>query len=839
MIGKSSKGNKKKGRKKKAIACVVTVAVLGTAGSVVYSRAQKQTGEKSESREAKSAEVTVGNIANTIVGTGNLELEEAKSVTIPSGLTVSEVYVESGDQVFAGTPLASVDPSSVLSAVKNIQEEMNELDADISECQDDSTANTVTATVSGRIKAIYVAADSEVTDVMLDKGALLELSLDGLMAVKIENTADVSTGEEVSVVLSDGSTISGTVESQEENSCVVTMTDDGTIPGDSVTVKDSEDNVLGSGNLYIHEAFEVTGTTGTVASVSVSENEKVTAGEELLILNGAESDSEYEELIATREARAETLKKLLSLIKNPQITAEWDGTVQDVNVSASQTTGNETSSGNTSSETSGNVGISQMSYTRIIKEKEQSNGASWALLSFDDGSEIETQESSETENSAEGSENADEKPEMDVADTELTFSIINEGNSDSTHAVISAPVRGETPITEINASDGSYKGIVTWNPNASIFASDTAYQALVLLSASDGFCFGANSIQGTEIGTVSGIQVTDNGKTLEFQIAFPETAAEEQKESGNNTGGTTDSNVSTTVDGGTGNSESTVNNNSTGKNSQNNSGGQNDSESMSLENAGGSGQSTASGAGGTATQQSGDNSTSSESTSKTDASQYSTDVTAFTVSPDENMRLSVSVDELDINSVEEGQTAVVTFDAIEEKEFEGKVTKIGNSASVNGGVAKYTVEITIPKDDEMKQGMNASATITTEERDQVLTLPMNALQEKGEKTFVYTKQETDGTLSGETEIQTGLTDGNTVEITEGLEEGDTVYYTRTESNTSSSGNTDIPDMTDRGPDGNMPDQSGFGRGGTNGKTGGNPGDSSGGGPGGGQDGPGM
>lgn len=70
----------------------------------------------------------LGNISDTIIGTGNLELDEAQAVTIPSGLTVSEVYVESGDQVSAGTVLASVDKSSVLSAVKTIQEEIDELD---------------------------------------------------------------------------------------------------------------------------------------------------------------------------------------------------------------------------------------------------------------------------------------------------------------------------------------------------------------------------------------------------------------------------------------------------------------------------------------------------------------------------------------------------------------------------------------------------------------------------------------------------------------------------------------------------------------------------------------
>lgn len=42
------------------------------------------------------------------------------------------------------------------------------------------------------MKAVYVTEDAEVTDSMLDKGALLELSLDGLMAVKLENSTGVT-----------------------------------------------------------------------------------------------------------------------------------------------------------------------------------------------------------------------------------------------------------------------------------------------------------------------------------------------------------------------------------------------------------------------------------------------------------------------------------------------------------------------------------------------------------------------------------------------------------------------------------------------------------------------
>ena len=834
--GKKSQESKKKGRKKKIVAGVVTVAVLGTAGTVVYSKTQNKAGDHSEIREAKSTEVTLGTISNTIVGTGNLELDEAQAVTIPSGLTVSEVYVESGDQVSAGTVLASVDKSSVLSAVETVQEEIDELDEKISECQSDSTANTVTSTVAGRVKAIYVTADAEVTDVMLDKGALLELSLDGLMAVKLESVTGATEGDSVTVTLSDGSIVSGTVESTEENTCIVTVTDNGTTLDDSVTVTDADGNTMGNGNLYIHEPFEITGTTGTVDSVSVSENEKVTSGEELLVLNGVESDSEYKELMATREARAVTLKKLLSLTKNPQITAEQDGTIQDVNVSASQTTETSTSSG-----TSNNTGVSQMSYTRSVNMTYGNSAVSFQKLSFDDGTTSGAEEFASTENVSDEGSDEEIDPNVPTADTQIAFSVVNEGSSDSTQAVITAPVKGNTPVTELSASDGSYTGVITWNPNDSIFAADTAYQALVLLSASDGYCFGTDSIKGIETGTISGIQVLDNGKTLEFQIAFPQTVSDDtdnKKDNDDNKtdNSKTDDNGDTKTDGNTTENGDTNNNSQNSQNGQTASGGTTSgnaaSENTSSGTSGGTDQGTSGGTSGAVSQQSTDSSDSSESSSKTESSQYSTDVTAFTISPEENMCLSVSVDELDINSVEKGQTAVVTFDAIEDKEFEGEVTKIGSTASVNGGVAKYTVEITIPKDDEMKQGMNASATITTEERKDVLTLPMNALQEQGDRTFVYTEQDAEGNLSGETEIQIGLTDGNTVEITDGLEEGDTVYYMRSESSqTNSSNNSEMPDMSG-GPGGNgdMPAMSGFG---------GNSAGNAGGAPGSGQGGPGM
>lgn len=616
---KKGKGGKKKTKitGKKVIAGVTAIVLLGAAGTVVYSKVQTSHSVQSETKEVRSAEVQKGKISNTIVGTGNLELDEAKDVTVPEGLTVKEVFVESGDHVSAGTVLATVDSSSVLEAVENVQSELTELDEKISTCQEDDEENTIESPAAG------------------------------------------------------------------------------------------------------------TSSTGTT----------------------------------------------------------------------------------------GSTGVSQMSYTRSVTTG--NTGAVLQKLSFeefeDEETEAEVQGFSDTENVS-----VDSDSDIDIStDTKIVFSVVNDDTSDSTQAVVTAPVKGAVPVTEISTSDGSYSGVITWNPNDTAFAADTAYQALVMLSASDGYCFGTDSIQGTASGVISGITVSDNGKTLEFQLVFPKTEADENNDAksdddsakdNNNADTNTDNNQNTDNNRNTNSSNNTNSDNSTAGSEQTGTGSQNGGSAQSgtgtseTGNSGGAGQSgtgsvTGGTSGGTAAQQNTTASAAEESSSGQETTDsYSTDVTAFTISSDENMCLSVSVDELDINSVELGQTAEITFDAIEDKTFEGEVTKIGNSASVSGGVAKYTVEIKVPKDDQMKQGMNASATITIEEKDQILTLPMNALQEQGDRTFVYTEKSEDGTPSGEVEIETGLTDGNTVEITSGLGEGETVYYMRSDGNSTGSSNSGMPDM---------------------------------------------
>ena len=853
------------------------VVIVGISGLVILRNHNESGVPIMGSQAVKEASAEKGSISKTIVGTGNLEADTPVNVTVPSGVVIDEVKVESGDHVSAGDVLATVDNASVLSAMRDVQEKIENLDGEINETKDETEAGELTASVDGRVKRIYVSQGSSIADSMLENGAVMLLSIDGKMAVKLELTGAAAESDSVTVLLLDGSEKTGTIESIDGSTCVITFSDSGVGIGENVSVTDAEGTILGSGEAYIHQQLAVTATGGTVEEIKVSEDESVSAGTTLLTLTETTQSVKYLEALAEREAYAETLQKLIELSGSGSVKAEMDGTIQSVNVSAGSSDSSQSSSVSQASVSGSSSGrVSNMSY-----QASDMRGYSYEVITMaDTGGKME-ESSFLTESSTE----AETRLAAAEQETKIQLEVAGEGESTSALLALAAPRAGEKPQSDIAAADGSYTGTVTYQPGDDPFAADTVYQAQVQLTANEGWYFQVDSIFRIESGAVSGITVSSDNKILSFTITYPAT----EKNSGNDSGtGTTDQNgddsgtgssgtgtdgagssgtgssstgnsgagTGSTGNSGTGNSgagtgstgSSGTGSSGTGISSTGNNGGignsggiGNDGSTSGTDNSTGNGTGTlglgetgagSSGAGtsgsGTSTaalSSSGSSSGSSDSTDTAQASQYSTDVAAFTISSDDNMVLSVNVDELDINSVSKGQTAALTFDAIEDKEFEGEVTKVGSSASASGGVAKYSVNITVARDSRMKTGMNASATITVESREDVITIPVDAIQEKGNRTFVYTGRDAEGNPSDETEVTTGLSDGSTVEITEGLAEGDTVYYQRISSDNSSGGESggvfgDFGGMgggmmEDRGSGsggkGNMPDFGGQGQ----------------------------
>ncbi len=757
---------KRKNKKKKIIiiaGILAAVFITGTGTWYFISRTGKV--RAMVPVEAMSTKVQTGNLSTTVVGTGTLKNDTANAVKIPDGITVDEVMVESGDAVKAGEVLAIVNQASVTKILSQIQDELAELDEEINDTKGDKESAYIKTYIAGRVKKIYAETGKNASAVMQEKGSLLVLSIDGKMAVSLEGVSGMGVGDDVTVRLSDGSEKEGTVESASEKSSVITLTDNGTSVGEKVTVLDESGEEIGSGELYIHQPIEITGTAGTISEIVAEENEEVGAGDTLVKLTDLPDSSEYQQLLDKRSELTETLKALAQLSAQGTIQAEYDGTVESVYVTAEETEGNSTDGYSTGA----SIGNGMAS----VQEK------AGFVLTAESVQSTPQKEGFTFANTSETEKSTEEAGVTAVTDLMAVFQELG----------IAAPVKGEIPVSEIEET-GQYTGSIRWTPADGIFAAQTAYTAEIELIAKAGYQFMA--ADGAEVSfpgaqtTVWEIGEQCEGNTLKLSLAFPETEKEEESETQGsqenpgdiqnpdnqeNQGGSQNGQQGT--DGGEGNQQN-QNSGQQQNSQQNQNGGQGQNDQGAIRTQTGVSGGSLAGASASAV------STASQASSNGNAEETadSSMVTVFTISKNENVLLSVNIDELDILSIQEGQKAAVTLDALEGQEFEGEITKISRTASNSGGVTKYTAEVTIPKEESMLAGMNASAVITIERKENVLTLSADALQERGNRTFVYTETGEDGMLSGEVEVETGISDGTNVEIVSGLESGQTVYYHR-------------------------------------------------------------
>ena len=109
---------------------------------------------------------------------------------------IKSATVESGDTVKKGDTIATVDMSTVLSAMSSVQADIDKLDKKIKSAADDEVDDEIKSKVKGRVKKIYAAKGDDVSSVMSENSALLLISMDGYMAVDIEN-ADLKEGDKV------------------------------------------------------------------------------------------------------------------------------------------------------------------------------------------------------------------------------------------------------------------------------------------------------------------------------------------------------------------------------------------------------------------------------------------------------------------------------------------------------------------------------------------------------------------------------------------------------------------------------------------------------------------
>lgn len=118
------------------------------------------------------------------------------------------------------------------------------------------------------------------------------------------------------------------------------------------------------------------------------------------------------------------------------------------------------------------------------------------------------------------------------------------------------------------------------------------------------------------------------------------------------------------------------------------------------------------------------------------------------ISNPDAMEFSIAVDELDIAKIKLGMTANITIDALADKKFTGVVSKVSQIGTSSNGVTTYDVTIVINNPQEIKEGMNANADILIEHKENVLALPIAAVQKNQNRSFVYLKSSTNAPGTG-------------------------------------------------------------------------------------------
>lgn len=162
---------------------------------------------------------------------------------------------------------------------------------------------------------------------------------------------------------------------------------------------------------------------------------------------------------------------------------------------------------------------------------------------------------------------------------------------------------------------------------------------------------------------------------------------------------------------------------------------------------------------------------------KTQSINNDSEIKAFELATGGAIKMTIGVDELDVNSVQVGQNAKITLDAFSGEEFTAKVTRLSNIGKAAGCITTYDADLILEYDDRLKDAMNGSAAILVNSVENALIVPLKAVEEDENGSYVLI-------LDGENQqtkvyITTGLSDGKNAEVLSGLKEGDKIVLPAT------------------------------------------------------------
>ena len=148
------------------------------------------------------------------------------------------------------------------------------------------------------------------------------------------------------------------------------------------------------------------------------------------------------------------------------------------------------------------------------------------------------------------------------------------------------------------------------------------------------------------------------------------------------------------------------------------------------------------------------------------------------------LEMVINVDELQVSDLSVGQSVQVTADAVSDKTYTGKVTRVSMKGSSSGGTTTYPVTVRIDDIDGLRPGMNANAEIVVAEASNALCVPNAAVVRGG---YVLVTKDSPSAANADptmeapdgyvyVDVKTGVSDDDYTQITSGITAEDTIAY---------------------------------------------------------------
>ena len=261
-------------------------------------------------------EVTRQDMQTDAKGSGVVESEDKLEVYAPASIVIDEIYVENGDEVSVGTPIAKIDKDSYLDAKQTIEDGISEIDQSISSMYSSKGERGIYSSVKGTVKIVNANKNDSIEAVMNKYDYLLVISTDNNMKVeaKVDDTALYEEGD-IAYVMVDDKKIESVITEIDpfESTVKVVIKDNKYDVGKEVEVYDENDAKIGSGQLEINVPVYVEATAGKVSYVYVKANDSVSKGAKLI---GIKENDASGELISLTEQKEKLQNQLDDLEKS-------------------------------------------------------------------------------------------------------------------------------------------------------------------------------------------------------------------------------------------------------------------------------------------------------------------------------------------------------------------------------------------------------------------------------------------------------------------------------------------------------------------------------------------